>query len=79
MTTPKFTMQPCKSSQVEAHGHCCDTNTLCVKFKGGGEYHYHGVTPADYEALCKAESVGKFLAANVKGRFDYTKQEASKA
>lgn len=76
MTTPKFTMQPCKSSQIKAHGHCAATNTLCVEFASGGTYHYHGVSPQQYEELCKAESAGKYLAANIKNQHKYTKQDA---
>lgn len=71
MTTLKFTMQPAKSSQVKAHGHCAATNTLCVEFANGGKYHYHGFTAEDYAELCKAESVGKHLHANVKGKFKH--------
>lgn len=78
MTTPTFKMNPCKSSQVKSHGHCSATNTLCVEFANGGTYHYHGFTADDYAELTKAESVGKYLHANVKGKFKFDKQPDEK-
>ena len=75
MATPNFTMQPCQSSQVKAYGHCSATNTLCVEFANGGTYHYHGFSADDYANLTKAESVGKYLHSNVKGKFKHTKLE----
>lgn len=76
--TPNPKMQPCKSSQIRAHGHCAATNTLCVEFASGGTYHYHDFPAQQYEELCKAESVGKYLHANVKDKFKFAKQEAKK-
>lgn len=73
---PSFTMQPCQSSQVKAHGHCAATNTLCIEYASGGRYHYEGVTPEQYAELCKAESVGKHLHAQIKGKHKFTKAEA---
>lgn len=70
---PNPAMQPCKSSQVKAHGHCAATNTLCVEYASGGRYHYQDVTREQYADLCKAESVGKYLHANVKPKHKFTK------
>lgn len=71
---PAFTMHPvAKSSQIASIGHCCETNCLCVHFKGGGVYHYHGVGAELFEQFRKAESAGKFLAANIKSKFKFTK------
>jgi hypothetical protein len=72
---PNPTMQSCESSQVKSHGHCADTNTLCVEYASGGRYHYEGVSAEQYTALCKAESVGKHLHANIKGNHKFTKQK----
>lgn len=44
---------------------------LVVTFAKGTEYLYKGVTDETYEAMLKAESVGKFLNSNIKGKFDY--------
>lgn len=69
----KFDMKKCGSSQVKAHGHCAETNTLCVEYASGGKYLYEGVTAAQYDDLCKCESVGKHLHAHIKGKHKYTK------
>lgn len=42
-------------------GHMGDT--LAVKFKSGGTYHYHGVTAQQFAGLQKSESIGKALGA----------------
>lgn len=52
---PTIPMAAVKSSQIESIGHQGDT--LAVKFKSGGVYHYPGVTAGDYNALRNAESI----------------------
>ena len=43
--------------------------TLAVRFRNGRRYFYSGV-PADmFEAMCTAVSPGRYLNANVRGRF----------
>lgn len=69
------TMIPCKSSQIKAHGHDPVTNTLVIHFHNGGEYHYAGVSAEKYADLARAESVGSYLHAHVKGTHDYKKIE----
>jgi len=77
---PSITYQPCDSSQVSAFGYCPATQTLGVKFKAGAgsTYHYTGVPPEVYEAMKKAESVGKFIGASIKGRYEYQRQAEPK-
>lgn len=66
-------LSPCKSGQIDSYGYDATTNTLAVKYKAGGVYHYDGV-PADvHAALCKAESAGKFLHAKIKGAYNFKK------
>lgn len=67
----EIAMLPCESSQVTAHGHCPKTNTLQVHFKTGGIYQYRDFGPEKYEELKKAESIGKFLHAHVKGKHSF--------
>jgi hypothetical protein len=68
---PTFAMQKVKSSQIEEIGHTGDC--LCVTFKGGGTYHYHGVSADLFEQMKKSDSCGKFLHAHVKGKFKFVK------
>lgn len=62
------------SSQIAAIGHDATTNTLRVQFKGSGStYDYAGV-PADvHQAFSKAPSLGKFLGAHIKGKYEFKK------
>ena len=62
-----------KSSQVESIGHMGDT--LAVKFKSGGTYHYHGVTAQQFAGLKNAESIGKALGA-IKAKHKHTRLDA---
>lgn len=64
-------MHPVKSSNIEAIGH--DGDTLHVKYKNGGTYTYAGVSESTFHAVKSAESVGRFLHANVKGKYDHAK------
>ena len=67
---PAIPMSGVKSSQIESIGHMGDT--LAVKFKSGGTYHYHGVTADQFAGLQKAESIGKALGA-IKAKHKFTK------
>lgn len=70
---PDITLTPIKhSSQIEGIGHHGDT--LAVKYHSGQTYLYHGVTPAQYADLQKAESVGKHLNTHIKPKHKFVKQ-----
>lgn len=76
MNAPKqkpkaIALSPVKSGQIESIGH--DGDTLAVKFKHGGVYHYHGVSAADFDKLKKAESIGSHLGKHIKPNFKFTK------
>lgn len=64
---------PVESGNVASVGHDPHTNTLEVEFKGGGVYSYHGVDADKHAALMKADSVGKFINANIKGVHKFAK------
>lgn len=67
-------LTPVKSSNIKAVGYDASTKTLAVEFPGG-VYHFNDV-PADVHAgLVGAESVGKYFASNIRGKFGSTKQE----
>lgn len=69
----EITMNPVTSSNIEAIGHCSDTNTLAVRFKGGSVYHYPDCDKGVHDALVGAKSVGQHFHQNIKGRA-FTKQ-----
>ncbi len=71
-----ITMSGVKSSQIAEIGH--DGDTLAVRFKHGGTYHYHGVSADEYEKLKRAESIGSYLHKHIKPKFKFSKIGDSK-
>jgi len=63
---------PVKSSNIRAVGYDAATQTLEVEF-GSGVYQYQGVPPEKHAKLMGAESVGKFIRAEIRGKFDSRK------
>ncbi len=66
---PEITMQSVKSSNIASCGHCAKTNTMAVKFKSGGTYHYPDVDREVFDNLMVAESVGKHYHAKIRGNY----------
>lgn len=67
-------LAPVVSSQIEAIGHDPETNTLFIKFIHGGRTYSYADFPAEkFERFKNAESLGKFLGAEIKGKHGYTK------
>lgn len=64
---------PVTSSNISDIGYDEDSQTLEVGFKNGSVYQYAGVPLSEYEGLMSAGSHGTYLAANIKGRYPYTK------
>jgi hypothetical protein len=51
-----------------------------VQFQGSGStYDYAGVSAETAADFLKAESIGKFFGAQIKGKFEYRKLPAKKA
>ena len=50
-----------RSSNIESVGYEEHSQTLGVRFYGGGEYHYSGVPRRVYEGLLSASSVGRYF------------------
>ena len=66
-----------KSSQVSEYGYDASSQVLRVCFKSGGIYDYGNQetpVPADvFERMKGAESVGKFLGTEIKGKFPFVR------
>lgn len=62
-------MVPVKSSNVESVGHDANAQMLDIKFIGGDTYRYYGVPNIVHHNLMTSDSIGKFIAANLKGRY----------
>jgi len=61
------------SSNVAAVGYDEASETLQVAFNNGGMYQYFDVPQSVFEGLRDADSVGGYLAAQIKGVYRYSK------
>ena len=68
-------LQKVESSNVSAYGYDALSRTLAIEFKSGGVYHYAGVPVDVYARLVDAKSIGKFIGAEIRGKFKHTRIE----
>ncbi|WP_447775424.1 KTSC domain-containing protein [Pseudomonas chlororaphis] len=61
------------SSNIASVGYDPDSSTLEIEFNNGSIYQYFDVSQRIYEELISADSVGGFLAANIKGSYRFSK------
>ncbi|MBX8483795.1 KTSC domain-containing protein [Pseudomonas cichorii] len=64
---------PVTSSNVESVGYDEDSETLEVEFTNGTLYQYFDVPQGVYNGLVNADSVGGYLARNIKGVYRYSR------
>ncbi len=65
------------SSQVAAFAYDAAQRVLSVKFHSTrAVYHYQNVPPETAAAFEAADSKGKFIGSEIKGKFTFTKVEA---
>ncbi|MDD5400952.1 MAG: KTSC domain-containing protein [Sulfurimonas sp.] len=62
-----------ESSNVKAVGYNKDSSTLQVEFKNGGTYQYFAVPEGVFVELLNSDSVGGYLASDIKGTYKYSK------
>lgn len=60
--------KPVESSNIASAGFCPDRKCIEVEFKNGSVYEYESCDQKLYDDLMAAESKGKFVNANLKGR-----------
>ena len=61
------------SSNVSSVGYDADSQTLEIEFNNGGVYQYSGVPESVYEGMMGADSKGKYIHANIKNTYPYSK------
>ncbi len=59
------------SSTVKLTEYNIENQILTVEFKNGNVYEYYKVAENVWNDLQEAESIGKYLNAHIKGKFDY--------
>ena len=57
------------SSNIKSVGY--EDDNLYVQYNSGAVYRYKNVPKELYENLVKAESKGRFINSEVKGKFEY--------
>ena len=62
-----------ESSNIESIGYDLKSQTLEIEFLNGSIYQYFDVPQNIYQELIDADSHGKYLAANIKGHYRYSK------
>lgn len=61
------------SSNIASIGYDPDSLTLEIEFNNGSVYQYFDVGQRVYEDLINSDSVGGFLASNIKGSYRFSK------
>lgn len=64
-------MIPVKSSNIAGIAYEPNQMILTVWFLNGSIYNYYDVPTSVWTSFQNADSKGKYLAANIKGRFGY--------
>lgn len=65
-----------KSTSIDSINYNPGNKSMAVKLKkGDGVYIYQEVSASIHDALITSDSIGKFFQKNIKGKFDFTKQE----
>ena len=76
---PAIDMKPVQSSNIRAIGHDAAAAALVVEFTSGDFYEYANVNAEQFDALLKAESVGKHLNQHIKGKHPFKKLDPAAA
>lgn len=61
------------SSMIQEIEYDDDSKILTVTFSKSSKYEYYNVSKEIYEGLINAESIGKYFAANIKGKYERLK------
>lgn len=67
-------MQEVNSSNISHIGYDEQSKVLKVRFKAGGEYHYHDVPKHEHDSLVSAKSIGAHFAKNIRNSYKFTKE-----
>ena len=57
------------SSNIRKIGH--DGTNLIVEYMSGAQYRYKGVPKEVFNEMLSAESKGRFMNANIKGKYEF--------
>lgn len=60
------------SSNIKSIGY--GEGTLVIEYLSGAQYEYYDVPQEVYDELVKAESKGRFVNQNIKGKYKFQKK-----
>ncbi len=60
---------PVESEAVRSVGYDAGSRVLQVEFDNGAIYHYLDVPDSEYQALLRAESIGRFVSYRIKANY----------
>ena len=66
--------RPVSSSAISSVGYDPKEEVLELEFSSGGVYAYYEVPPEVYAALMAAESKGRFISEEIRGRYESEKR-----
>lgn len=61
------------SSNVASMTYEPESLVLLIEFRNGGAYRYPGVRPDVWRDALAAESIGKFIQARIRGKYESSK------
>lgn len=61
------------STNVASMTYDPDNLVLLIEFRNGGVYRYPGVRPDVWRDALAAESIGKFIGARIRGKYESSK------
>ncbi|MBF0502732.1 MAG: KTSC domain-containing protein [Candidatus Riflebacteria bacterium] len=64
---------PVTSTNLKSIGYDPDSQILEVEFNAGSIYQYANVPPGEHEGLMNADSKGRYLNMNIKGRYSFAR------
>lgn len=64
---------PVSSSNIASIGYDEDNQILEIEFNDGSVYQYSGVPSNEHDGIMNADSMGKYLHANIKKRYSFVK------
>jgi hypothetical protein len=62
-----------ESSSIASIGYTRSTSALEIEFRSGAIYRYRDVPITAFKEFMKAESKGRFFAAQIRGKYAYEK------
>ena len=63
--------QSATSSQIKRFAYELETKTMTIQFLTGGVYQYAAFPPEKFEEMKSAQSIGRFLGAEIKNKFEF--------